>query len=187
MTSIRRPLKNIIIEAWRGSIERDYLTQRINSERSLQASFWSHLNALLPETRRIFIEPSIKIKVGRRVRQIYPDIVICNTRQVISIIELKYLPRVKPSYKKDIENLALISENRNQITLAHSRFSGVRKGRKEYSLSKTILFVWAGIHARSREEILRLYSEPYESLAGSFIQLHAETRRSGMPEIYVLE
>lgn len=120
----RSLIKSQIIRAWTECIDDDYCSQRINSERSLQASFWAHLNSLLPKNRRLFIEPNISIRVGDRLIKLIPDIVVCNTREVISVIELKYLPRTLPIYNKDIKSLSLIAENRHQITIANDRFRG---------------------------------------------------------------
>lgn len=185
--SKRNPLKNIIIEAWQGCIDSDYMRQRINSERSLQASFWSQLNNILPPTRRIFIEPPMSIKTQNGVKRLIPDIVICNTKEVISVIELKYLPRGQPKFNKDIESLALISKKRKQISISNSRFRGTEKDNKKYPLSKNILFVWASIHAQPKHEINNLYSTGYKSLDDTFLQLHAETRHNAKPEVYTIE
>lgn len=82
--------KKQVREAWRQSITIDYALQRINSERSLQASLWSNLNAqLAPRSRRMFIEPCMSASGSTKQLQ-YPDLVICNSREVIGIIELKY-------------------------------------------------------------------------------------------------
>ena len=54
-------IQSRIVRAWRACIEEDYSRQRVNSERSLQASFWSHINPQLPQTRRLFIEPTLRI------------------------------------------------------------------------------------------------------------------------------
>jgi len=120
----RHPLKNLIIDAWQGSIDNDYMMQRINSERSLQASFWAQLNNKLPSTRRIFIEPPMRIKTQNGIKKVIPDIVICSKKEVICIIELKYLPKGHPKYEKDIETLALISKKRKQLSISNSRFRG---------------------------------------------------------------
>ncbi len=183
----RNPLKNIIVEAWQGCIESDYLKQRINSERSLQASFWAQLNYMLPSTRRIFIEPPMKIKTQNGEKRLFPDIVICNTKEVISVIELKYLPRAQPKFKKDVESLALISKKRKQISISNTRFRGTEADNREYTLSNNILFVWASIHAQPKEEITSLFSSDHKSLDNTFIQLHAETRHNNKPEIYTIE
>ena len=60
----RTLLRAQLAQAWKECIDFDYRRQRINSERSLQASFWEKLNSCLPaETRRLFIEPTMKISV----------------------------------------------------------------------------------------------------------------------------
>src|SRR5690606_13711830 len=83
----------------------------INSERSLQASLWARLNKILPRTnRRMFIELGLSISgTNHQVR--YPDIVICHSRSVIGISELKYLPRTRPAWQKDIATFRWIVEN----------------------------------------------------------------------------
>jgi len=43
--SRRTVLRSQLTTAWREAIEEDYRSQRINSERSLQASLWSRLNS----------------------------------------------------------------------------------------------------------------------------------------------
>lgn len=97
-------LRGQLTQAWGMAIDEDYRRQRINSERSLQASLWSKLNVLLPpESRRMFIEPKLKATVAALDGQVkpefrFPDIVICNTREVIGIVEVKYLPRAKPNW-----------------------------------------------------------------------------------------
>src|SRR5438105_1802416 len=105
----RAALKAQIIEAWRHCIAKDDRRRRINSERSLQASFWSRLNDLLPANRLMFIEPRIVVAAADGDVVLLPDIVICNSRQVIGVIELKYQPRVSPSHKKDIASLARLA------------------------------------------------------------------------------
>src|SRR5690606_9892641 len=80
--SNRELLRSQITEAWSRCLAEDYAAQRINSERSLQASLWSRLNEILPRSsRRMFIEPGLSI-IGAARQLRYPDIVICNTREV---------------------------------------------------------------------------------------------------------
>ena len=181
----RSLLRKQLCEAWSESINKDYACQRINSERSLQASLWSKLNARLdPHTRRMFIEPGLKIKQekqknGTQIR--YPDLVVCNTRAVIGIIEIKYRPRVKPVWKKDIASLEWISSNRDAIRVRNSRFRGIEVDGRSYPLSANILFVWAGIHAKS-EVILRDLLP--SKLRDTFLELHAETHKGKSPRIW---
>ena len=91
----RALLKSQIIEAWHQCINNDYRLQRINSERSLQAAFWSQLNSIFSENRRMFIEPGLVFENDGENNKLIPDLVICNKKEVIGIIELKYLPRVQ--------------------------------------------------------------------------------------------
>ena len=180
----RSLIKSLIIQAWTECIADDYCSQRINSERSLQASFWSHLNKLLPKNRRLFIEPNITIQTTDGLKRLVPDILVCNSREVISVIELKYLPRALPKYNKDISSLSLIAENRNQITIANDRYRGIDIDSNEYSLSKNILFVWAGIHAEEKQGNQMLYSKGIQSLEDCYMQLHAETAYNKSPRVY---
>ena len=183
----RNLLRSQIIEAWQQCIAKDYRIQRINSERSLQASFWSRLNSLLLENRRMFIEPSILITIKNEAKRVYPDLVICNTKEVIGVIELKYQPRVKPNYMKDVDTLSNIARYRKSISISNHRFRGKPIDEKTYSLSKHILFVWAGVHggiglyANDNEP---LYSKGYRVLKNCFLELHAETSKTSSPNIY---
>ena len=172
--STRPLLRRQIAEAWRLSIATDYAAQRINSERSLQASVWAQLNALLPSgTRRMFIEPCMSVPtVGRQVR--FPDIVICNTIEVIGIIELKYQPRASPSWSKDLSTFHWVTENRDRISISNSRFRGINADSRPHPLSKTILYVWAGVH-RACELDLRSRIDP--AVSQCFLALHAETEQ----------
>lgn len=180
----RSLIKSQIIKAWSECIDDDYCSQRINSERSLQASFWAHLNKTLPKNRRLFIEPSVSMRIDGSLIKLIPDIVVCNTREVISVIELKYLPRAQPKHSKDIKSLSLIAENRHQITIANDRFRGSEQDSNEYSLSKSILFVWAGVHAKLKDENKTLFSEGHKALDNCYMQLHAETEKDNNPIIY---
>jgi hypothetical protein len=179
----RSHLQAQIVRAWRRCILDDYCTQRINSERSLQASLWSHLNTELPKTRRLFIEPSITIRVPGGLRRVIPDLVICNTQEVISVVELKYQPKKRPSYDKDIGTLAMIARKRRRISIANSRFRGEEKDAKAYALAKNIVFVWAGVHAGSIESDTALFSASRPSLKDKYLELHAITVSDGAPKI----
>ncbi len=180
----RSLIKTQIIQAWNDCINIDYCNQRVNSERSLQASFWSYLNQSLSKNRRLFIEPGLSIKMKDGFKKLVPDIVVCNRREVISVVELKYLPRAQPKFKKDIETLSLIANNRDQLEISNSRFRGVEKDGNKYSLSKNILFVWAGVHAKEKKPSGALYSSNIEALDGCYLELHAETKINSKPRVY---
>jgi len=189
--SVRKPLQQQLIEAWQLSIENDYCNQRINSERSLQASFWSHLNRTLPSnTRRMFIEPRFSVTVKRQRKRFYPDIVICNTKEVIAVVEIKYQPRVLPSYRKDLETLRILATHRKQkhIYATNVRYRGYDVDARKYMFSNHVLFVWAGVHCPPTESYesshVPLLSNGLKNLEGCFLQLHAETDPKKPPNVF---
>ena len=170
---MRSRLRKQIRESWHRAISEDYSAQRINSERSLQASVWSRLNAtLLSGTRRMFIEPSLVCNAEIR----RPDIVICNTKAVIGIIELKYIPRGSPKWAKDIDTFRWVLDNRNDIFVSNTRYRGIAADARRYPLGEDVLFVWAGVHSRTGLT-LKEYLPP--GLSKSFLELHAETYHDG--------
>ena len=112
---------------------------------------------------------------------------MCSTKEVISIIELKYLPRGNPIYKKEIRNFDFIARNRKSISIANDRYSGPIGEAKIYGLSNRILFVWAGIHQECRNETEYMFNEGFTNLSECYLQLHAATRKDSDPNIYYYE
>ena len=187
--SIRRPLQQQLFAAWRYSIEQDYRNQRINSERSLQASLWAQLNHILPpKQRRMFIEPKLAFTENGTRRRLYPDIVICNTQTVIAVVELKYQPRVNPSFAKDLESLRSISRHRDQLTVENSRFRGTKRDPRTYAFADSMLFVWAGVHQRTTPSYatqdVPLLADGIPELEHCFMELHAETDERNAPHVF---
>jgi len=183
----RRPLKRQLYEAWEKAIHQDYCTQRINSERSLQASFWAQLNKTLPSgRRRMFIEP--RVSRGKGYPRHFPDIVICNTVRVIAVIEIKYMPRGLPSSDRDVEKLRYIARHRKHLHVSNVRFRGPASDSKEYPFSDDVVFVWAAVHRAPKD----LYDSPeaamlskgIKELEGCFLQLHAETIEDAKPRVF---
>jgi hypothetical protein len=172
----RALLRSQIQDAWQQTVETCYRRQRINSERSLQAALWSKLDLILPpDTRRMFIEPRMHVPgltsaEGGATR--FPDLVVCNTKEVIGIIELKYGPRVLPDWEKDLATFKWIAEQRGSITVCNSRYRGEEVDGRPYPLSDEVLFVWAGIHASSNSDLAE-HVEP--SLRSMFMELHEHT------------
>jgi hypothetical protein len=183
----RAKLKSQILSAWQSCICDDYCQQRINSERSLQASFWSRLNNKLSHNRRTFIEPRMPVDLGSSQKIYIPDIVICNSRQIIGVIELKYLPRSKPRYEKDVNNLADIAKHKSGIILSNERFWGPAVDSRKYTLAENVLFVWASVHAGSEDtwdEDVRAFAAKRKELQECFLELHAQTDKNRLPTIY---
>jgi hypothetical protein len=184
--TLRTLLRKQLKDAWRNTIEEDYHRQRINSERSLQASLWSKLNIILPpKTRRLFIEPPLKAIVtypdgSERCEIRYPDLVVCNTRNVIGIIELKYKPRAAPNWQNDFEKFCWILDNQKQIVVQNVRYRGLEVDGQLYPLADDVLFVWAGVHAEWNG---RLADHIDRRLSNHFLELHAVTRDGEHPEL----
>lgn len=184
MPTIRAPLRRLLLDAFHTCIDVDYRAQRINSERSLQASLWSQLNVRLPPERRMFIEPRLALRAARGRRIVHPDLVICDTRSVIAVTEIKYLPRGRPNHAKDLRTLRTIARQRDRLFVSNARFRGPEADAREYGFSPRTLFVWAGVHRpwRSGGE-LPLLSAGAPELAGCFLQLHAETAVDELPTV----
>ncbi len=167
---MRSLLRRQIRESWNKALEKDYDNQRINSKRSLQAAVWSQLDRVMPKkTRRMFIEPTVVCGSKRRV----PDLVICNSRQIIGIIELKYVPRGRPNFDKDIATFHLLLKNRAEVFVSNARYRGTVAEVLRYSMAKNVLFVWAGVHAKCEASY---FDSVPSRLKKHFLPLHAETK-----------
>ena len=99
------------------------------------------------------------------------------------MVELKYLPRARPRYSKDLASLASISAGRGSVTIANDRFRGAEKDSKAYALSDRVLFVWAGIHKGPVPD--ESFGSSYASLEGCYLELHAVTHPESLPEILI--
>jgi hypothetical protein len=142
----RIPLQNKLIAAWE-KCKKDYDARRINSERTLQAALWAHLNQLIRKDpirkhQRLFLEPIFRVEAG----VVYPDLVICNSRTIIGVIEIKYIPRARPKFSKDLKTLAALASQRKDLKMENVRFRGVSADHMTFQFSEHVLFAWAGIH-----------------------------------------
>jgi hypothetical protein len=176
----RALFRSQLTKAWKECIDQDYQRRRINSERSLQASLWSRLNSKLSVNRQIFIEPRIYFKESAKAY--IPDFVICNSRQVISIIEIKYQPRVKPDYVKDIATLAEIAKRRGKVELRNERHLGGVP--KTFDMAEQVLFVWAGVHLAIKPANKASFADGIELLRDCYFELHAATEIDQPPHVY---
>jgi hypothetical protein len=177
----RKLLRKHILNAWRETIEDHYSQRLINSERGLQIYFCA---ALLHQfagdgvQRRIFVEPRISTKGAPG--SVYPDIVVCNTRQIISVIELKYLPRSRPMYRKDLQSLATVAGNAGGVILSNNRYLGIEIKNHPYTLATDAVLCWGGVY-RGRQ--FDLADEISPELKSRFLQLNALTSDGHQPII----
>lgn len=150
----RSLLRSQLLRAWHRTIEGEYSEQLINSERGLQIYFCRHL---LDEfkcsgvERRLFIEPRVSLADQPDAR--YPDIVVCHTRRVIGVVEIKYLPRKRPEYAKDLNTLSWMSTHGAEVKLSNDRYRGEREAAREYHLAEDAVLCWAGVYTAPEVQI----------------------------------
>ena len=178
----RKLLRSHLVAAWHKTMEDRYSSQEIDSERALQAHFCA---ALLREfsddgsKRRIFIEPTIRFKDTPGTRK--PDILICNQRRVIGIVELKYKPRGRASYTKDLQTLTMMAANHQDISVANGRYLGPKTNTRNYSLAEDALLCWAAVYRGKRvNKPTFLAAEDMPN----FLALHAITSGESNPIIH---
>ena len=214
----RTLLKSQLIDAWRQCIEIDYPKRIINGERALQACLYHRLMTIfdldgMAESRRIFIEPKMKLLVKDELSTRMPDMVICDTQKVIGIFELKFHPRMglnlpgsdalAPGTEKDMETLVSVAnalagftENRSTqegahvIEVSNARYRGEGDGADDFKLADNVLLGWMGIYsARKHDSIqmnLRLsdcFSKASAVVKGGFLELHAEAYKGVKPRV----
>lgn len=185
--TLRKPLRRCIKAAWYECIEEDFKNHRLNSERSLQAAFWFRLTQKLAEdgkrTRQIFIEPHILLPddVIPDKRNIFPDLVICDSKQIIGIVELKYQPKKPPSFDKDLDTLqALWNCDGRDVGISNRRCLGPNSRIKKFHISSHLLIVWAGVHVAVSDDVKhRILPGDIESHQ-YFMRFHAETSESNV-------
>ena len=175
----RSLLRGQIRRAWRRTINSGYSERLVNSERGLQVHFCI---ALLEEfraskvIRRLFVEPTILF--GDSTKR-SPDLVICNSRQVIGVVEFKYVPRARPTVEKDMNTLLRLGSADRGIGIANDRFRGVGEVR-HYTVASDAVLCWAGVYAG---KLLALPPRTVLKLGGRFMRLDALTRDGAAVEI----
>jgi len=179
----RSMLKAQLRSAWQHTIEHHYNRQLINSERGLQAFLCAALldqfeQAGVAQNRRIFIEPTLVVGRSNVVRK--PDIVICNTRSIIGVVELKYNPKGYPRTKKDLETLDWMAEHPEGVRVQNDRYLGVPVDDRSYPLVGDAVLCWAGVHRGMAEPVSQKICARLEKY---FVELHAVTRKDEDPII----
>jgi hypothetical protein len=142
------------LQAFRG-VARLYQQQLINSERSLQAAMWHELRQQFKRekkpTFKIYVEPHIQLpQKGRfEARTVVPDLVVCNDRAVIAVVELKFSPRGAPGSGKDFATFSRMSRQHDLVKVQHTRWFGEKPVSRPYPLADSVLFVWAAVGKRT--------------------------------------
>lgn len=177
----RVPFRRHLFEAWRQTIEVQYQGQLINSERGLQVYFCAALLRVFDAAkikRRIFVEP--RLSSGSAVEYYYPDIVICNTRYIIGLVELKYLPRGRPDYRKDVSTLEFAASNPAGLAITNDRFLGVTADNRPYPLAPDAVLCWGAVYTGKP---LNVRARVSNALRVRFLQLDAVTAANKPPAV----
>jgi hypothetical protein len=183
----RTLLRRHLAKAWEKTLKCEYSQQLINSERGLQIYFCKHLLDQFSSTkvsRRLFIEPRLTTPSEPKIAK-YPDIVICNSRSVIGIVEIKYLPRVRPKFDKDLETLDWVLAHSKELVLSNDRYRGPCAQAKKYPLSNDAVLCWGGVYAAPKEESITLTEVPAAPINQRVFVLHALTHDEAEPDVIV--
>ena len=167
--------------AWADTIRSAYMDQVISSERALQVHFTARLMDLFWEDgvkRRVFVEPMMQLNTGARV---HPDLLICNAKAIIGVVELKYQPRMRPQYQKDFATFDSLAAHGTGIEIDNGRYRGPDTGGGRYALDRNPLYVWAGVYRGPVREIPEASLQNVED--GKLLVLHAATCADESPNI----
>ncbi len=182
----RLMLRMHLEEAWRRTIAQEYAGQLINSEKGLQVFFCKHLLDCFKSdkvSRRLFIEPRVSMPGSDDPKYArHPDIVICHTRKIIGIVEIKYLPRTRAKFKKDLLTLDWLLEGQVDVALSNDRYRGPRAVHKGYSLAGDAVYCWAGVHCEPETKVAL---PDARAINDRVFVLHAITSREAVPIVRV--
>lgn len=166
-------VRDCLASAWLSTITSCYDEQLINSEHGLQVCFAERLSKAISERKgwRVFIEPRVTLPDRTFF---YPDIAICNSKEIVGLVELKYVPRGTPKSQKDLATLLSIANNRMHVSAKNQRYLGPNGEPKTYLFSSNAIFCWAGVYKGKAERPLLEVKGP----EGEFLGLHAITSKS---------
>ncbi len=174
----RPPFLKHIEQAWTESIESDYDSHAVLSERTLQASIWAKLRAKA-NGQYIFIEPKIYLPPihGNLSTHVIPDLLVCRGESVIAVIELKFTPRVKADLRSDIQKLRKVRDAKEPLSIELERFRGVQAKAHKYRTTESTQYVLGYVSfgvPRGLSEFLAGLSD--STLAGRLTVLGALTQ-----------
>lgn len=175
----RSLLRAQLCSAWSRTIAGPYDSRLVNSERGLQTHFCMALNDEFErgEVRRsLFVEPNVIFGADRRC----PDLIVCNTRSVIGVVEFKYVPRARPAFAKDLDTLKRLRNTAGRLTISNERYRGNSMA-QSYTMAEDAVLCVAAVY--SSRSVLELPSEATRAIGPGFLRLDALTRDNGPAEI----
>lgn len=178
-------LRDQLLRAWNKVIAGEYSDRLINSERGLQVFLCHHLIKEFEADkvkRQLFIEPRISAGIEDDEFR-YPDIVICNTKQIIGVVELKYLPRTRPKYEKDLQTLDWMLMHSEELCVSNDRYQGDKDKAevKRFELADDAVLCWAGVYASPKHDIKISEKDAFNK---RLMVLHAITCKGKSPELF---
>jgi hypothetical protein len=201
----RYQMRTVLWKAWTNTIKKDYNALLLNSEGGLQTAFAANLRKLLPsKSRSVYVVPCVRgtsdTPGGKSWRR-HPDIVVCDTKQVIAIVELKYLPRgcitlkggeVKAGIRKDLQTFELCEaaavrqakessgvQGPAGLQISMDRYRGKGMPRFNLTLAKDAVFCWAGVFTGEAPQLREGIDD--SGVARRFLQLNALTSKGNVP------
>lgn len=118
--SERMIIKEVFDDVWK-EIELVYKSGLICSERHLQSEIFSLLknNISFSSVYTVFVEPRVDQNTCENLHGKIPDLIIVNhhSKEIVAVIELKYVPFSYPAYKKDLSTLLNFFNNRKAIAM----------------------------------------------------------------------
>ncbi len=105
---------SISLEQIWGEVGMDYKEGLINSESCLQAVLYKVLREHIRNVpyRKVYVEPVIEYYATGSPKY-KPDIIICDDKKIIAIIELKFAPNWYPNIRDDLIKLKELSDELN--------------------------------------------------------------------------
>jgi hypothetical protein len=176
----RSLLRAQLNEAWRASVSEGYLNGLINSERALQVHFCLNLLRSTEKrsaSRTILVEPQVRLGDGS-LR--FPDLLICTRRSVIGVVEFKFVPRARPSARKDLQTLEAMAQGGGQIEVQLSRYRGPKQRNTTFVLAESAVLCWAGLYAGAA---VTLDARLTQSIGPRFMRMDALTREDEAPRV----
>lgn len=167
------------------SIKESFLQQKINTERLLQAEFYRQLKDRLTDpVYNVWVEPVLAFRENDiELTHKKPDIVITKEKEVVGVIELKFVPWAEADYIEDINKLEKLSrEGGNKIYLLQNIYSGEwhKDEESSFTISSNLLSVFAVI-AKKNSYALDKNKWQELSLPVKFVHLIGEI--SGKKEV----
>jgi len=163
-------LRDIVIQAWSQCIE-EYKLGRVNSERTLQALLFCELRSNLPG-HAVLCEPRL---LAGHFGPVYPDIVVTSAAEIVSVIELKFVPHSDPVFEGDLGKLARCASSSAAFNILCNPSTG-GYGAAVHYFSADCLFVFGVIgHHRSAavcaETLVRYFSIAAPNCTDRFLPL----------------